>query len=206
MPQFLAISGFHNSGKTRVGEVIVKNLIEKGYKVAVVKSTKEEGLLTDKEKSDTCRYRLAGSQVVSLLQKQFFTLYYSRDLFSDDKLIEFFEKIFWEFDIILLEGFKNLKGVPKIWVIRDGDDVEIIKREYPGIELFTTPEDTEDYLSFVETKLIKKDAYVSLWVNSKKIFLKEFIQVILKNIIFGFLRGLKDIPEKITQIEVKIKK
>lgn len=206
MPQILAISGFHNSGKTKVGENIVKYLKERGYKVAVVKSTKEEGHLTDKENSDTYRYRKAGAQAVSLLQKEVFTLYYPRDFFREKNLVELFEKIFWEFDIILLEGFKNLKGVPKIWVKREGDYQEIIKKEYPGIELFIFPEDTEEYFTYVESKLMEKEAYVSLWVNSKKIFLKEFIQVILKNIIFGFLKGLKDIPKNITQLEVKIKK
>ncbi|MFN3406173.1 MAG: molybdopterin-guanine dinucleotide biosynthesis protein B [Caldimicrobium sp.] len=206
MPQILALSGFHNSGKTKVGENIVKYLKERGYKVAVVKSTKDEGPLTDKENSDTYRYRKAGAQAVSLLQKEVFTLYYPRDFFKEKNLVELFEKIFWEFDVILLEGFKNLKGVPKIWVKREGDNQEIIKKEYPGIELFIFPEDTEEYLTYVESKLMEKEAYVSLWVNSKKIFLKEFIQVILKNIIFGFLKGLKDIPKNITQLEVKIKK
>ncbi|MFN3568261.1 MAG: molybdopterin-guanine dinucleotide biosynthesis protein B, partial [Caldimicrobium sp.] len=102
MPQILALSGFHNSGKTKVGENIVKYLIERGYKVAVVKSTKEEGLLTDKENSDTYRYRKAGAQAVSLLQKEVFTLYYPRDFFKEKNLVELFEKIFWEFDVILL--------------------------------------------------------------------------------------------------------
>ncbi|MFN4197361.1 MAG: molybdopterin-guanine dinucleotide biosynthesis protein B [Caldimicrobium sp.] len=201
MPQIFAISGFHNSGKTKVGENVVKYLIERGYKVAVVKSTKEEGFLTDKENSDTYRYRQAGAQAVSLLQKDAFTLYYSKDLFNNKNVVELFEKIFYEFDVILLEGFKNLKGVTKIWVKREEDNLEIIKKKYPGIELFVFPEDIEQCLAFIESKLIKKDIDRSVCVNFKKICSKHFTQVILKNFIFLFINGYKEVLKKLHKLK-----
>ncbi|MFN3921060.1 MAG: molybdopterin-guanine dinucleotide biosynthesis protein B [Caldimicrobium sp.] len=206
MPLFIVLSGYHNSGKTTLGESIVKDLINKGYKIAVVKSTKENTLLTDKENSDTFRYRRAGAQAVSLFQKECLTLYYTLSSFDKENTLIFLEKLFWDYDLVLLEGFKTLKGIPKIWVLKPEDRIEEIKSLYEGIELFIHPNEKEKLTAYVEKKLYEKSEACSLWVNSQKIFLKHFIQEILKNVILGFLKGLKNIPEKISQIEIKIKK
>lgn len=205
MPIFIALSGFHNSGKTTLGEFIVSELVKRGYKVAVVKSTKEEALQTDKVLSDTYRYRKAGAQMVSLLQKDLITLYIS-NTWEKDNLIEYLERLFWDHHLVLLEGFKTVEGVPKIWLLRPTDEVEEILKKYKNIELLIDLSEKDKVLSYFEGKLKNSSPSISLWVNSKKIFLKPFIQVILENIILGFLKGLRDIPEKVFQIEVKIKK
>lgn len=206
MPIFIALSGYHNSGKTTLGEFLIKELVSKGYRVAVVKSTKEKALLTDKENSDTYRYKKAGAEAVSLFQEDSLTLYYNLSKYNQERILNFFERLFWDYDLVLLEGFKTLKGISKIWVLKPEDREEELKALYEGIELFISPEEKNKVIAYIENKLQNKSESCSLWVNSKKIFLKSFIQKILINIILGFLKGLKDIPEKISQIEIKIRR
>ena len=47
MPPFLAISGYHNAGKTILALSLHEILRKKGYKIAVIKSSKEKDVLTD---------------------------------------------------------------------------------------------------------------------------------------------------------------
>jgi len=53
MPPFLAISGYHNAGKTILTLSLYEILRKKGYKIAVIKSSKEKDVLTDIPKKDT---------------------------------------------------------------------------------------------------------------------------------------------------------
>ena len=47
MPPFLAISGYHNAGKIILALSLYEILRKKGYKIAVIKSSKEKDVLTD---------------------------------------------------------------------------------------------------------------------------------------------------------------
>jgi len=60
---FLAISGYHNAGKTILALSLYEILRKKGYKIAVIKSSKEKDVLTDIPKKDTWLYREAGISV-----------------------------------------------------------------------------------------------------------------------------------------------
>ncbi|MEZ0343787.1 MAG: molybdopterin-guanine dinucleotide biosynthesis protein MobB [Caldimicrobium sp.] len=206
MPLIIAICGYHNSGKTTFGTYLVKRLKNLGYKIAVVKSTKEEGELTDQPGSDTFRYRESGGDPVCLYQKNLLTLYIKE--LPDDKgsFLQFLERLFWKKDLILFEGFKGFPEIPKIWVLRDDEKEEEIKSKYSGIELFIRQGEEEKGLNFVLQRLINKEEEVFLYINGKRIFLKPFIQKILKEMLLGFVKGLKDIPESIFHLEVKIKR
>ncbi len=206
MPLIVAICGQHNSGKTTVGTFLVRELKNLGYQIAVVKSTKEEGYLTDHPGSDTFRYRESGADVVCLFQRELFTLYTSK-LPEKESLIEFLNSLFWDKDLILLEGFKGFTNISKIWVLREDEDESEIKKNYSGIELCIRKGEEKKALNFLLEKLReKKEDEVFLYINGKEVFLKPFVQRILKEILLGFLKGLKGIPEKISYLEIKIKK
>jgi molybdopterin-guanine dinucleotide biosynthesis protein B len=206
LPLILSLCGHHNSGKTTLGTFLVQELIKDGYKVGVVKSTKEEGALTDKPGTDTWRYRRAGAYKVCLFQKDLVTLYLPSFCKSQD-FLEYLRYLFYDCDLLLLEGFKYLGGISKIWVLSNGEDPEEIKKNLSMVELIVDSSEKDRTLEYVKKKLeVKSKTEVSLWVNEGEITLKPFIQDILKNLILGFLRGLKGVPEEVYQIEVKIKK
>ena len=107
----VAVVGYHNSGKTTLIERIIPLLKKRGYNVCYLKHDPKGHGVTDKEGSDT--YRI--SQYVTKL-----------GLLSPDKLtlwdkgaIDLFlvlKNYFADCDIVILEGFKSVKGIPKIAV------------------------------------------------------------------------------------------
>lgn len=207
MPLIIALCGHHNSGKTTLGTFVVKELKKLGYKVAVIKSTKEEGNLTDHPGTDTFRYRESGGDVVGLYQKNLLTLYIADFPEEKENLIEFIQQLFWDKDLILLEGFKGFSEIPKIWILKEEEKEDEIKEKYRGIELFVKRGEEKVLLDFLIKKLRgKREDEIFLYVNGRKIFLKPFIQKILKEILLGFLKGLKGIPERVSHLDVKIKK
>uniref|UniRef100_A0A832GMI7 Molybdopterin-guanine dinucleotide biosynthesis protein B n=1 Tax=Caldimicrobium thiodismutans TaxID=1653476 RepID=A0A832GMI7_9BACT len=153
MPLILSLSGYHNSGKTTLGTYLVSELVKRGFKVAVVKATKEEVLLTDKEGSDTWRYRKAGAEAVALLQSQLLTLYFSHFPQNKEDFLDFLEALFPHYHLLLLEGFKGWSNIPKIWLLKEGEDPSEIRKKFGQVELILKPEEREKALNYLLEKL-----------------------------------------------------
>ncbi|RKX55968.1 MAG: hypothetical protein DRP29_10050, partial [Thermodesulfobacteriota bacterium] len=117
MPLFLAISGYHNAGKTVLALSLYETLKKRGYKIAVIKSSKEKEVLTDIPEKDTWLYREAGISAVGFFQENLFTLYLNPKMIGISSLKDWyihFLSFFWSYDLVILEGFKNLDLVHKI--------------------------------------------------------------------------------------------
>ncbi|WP_310599810.1 molybdopterin-guanine dinucleotide biosynthesis protein B [Desulfobulbus sp.] len=115
MPPLIAFIGWHNSGKTTLARQVVSHLRARGHTVAVIKSTKESGIVFDRPGSDTSRYKEAGAEGVALVAPD--QLIVRRQPLTCD-LPELAERLFPEADIVLAEGFKHAE-VLKIEVRRD---------------------------------------------------------------------------------------
>ena len=227
MPYFLAISGYRKAGKSTLGIYLVNKLTELGYKVSVVKSCHEEEILTDIPQKDTWNYRESGASAVGLFQKNFFTLYLQPEklnLSSYKDWYSYFLSLFWGYDLVLFEGFKQFDILPKIWVVRDEkENLQEIKKEvrnllafvvknnkeiwiknYPK-EVFFNSEEKDKILNFVIELINKHKQKVLLRVNGKKIPLKDFVENMLAYPIIGCVKALKNIPPEINEIEIKIK-
>ena len=207
MPKFLALSGYHNSGKTTVGTYIVAKLSEKGYKVGVIKSTKETTEETDKPGSDTFKYRKAGARQVVLFQMDKMTLFIE-DLPKDkDKVFTLFERLFFDYDLVIFEGFKEWRDVPKIWLKRN--DEEPLPERIENIQMVAEAKDKERILSFVEDYLgVQNNGDIKIFVNDEDIPLKPHLKLLCQNILLGILASLKGVPkiEEVKTIEVLIKR
>ena len=107
----VAIVGYHNSGKTTLIEKLVPLLKEKGYRVCYLKHDPKAHGVTDKEGSDT--YRISKYvEKLALLSPQKLSLW-------DKSTVELFSvlrKYFSDCDLVILEGFKGVKEIPKISV------------------------------------------------------------------------------------------
>jgi molybdopterin-guanine dinucleotide biosynthesis protein B len=207
MPKFLALSGYHNSGKTTVGTYIVAKLSEKGYKVGVIKSTKETTEETDKPGSDTFKYRKAGAKLVALFQKDRMTLFIEDMPKGKDEVFTLFERLFFDYDLVILEGFKEWKGVPKIWLKRN--DEETLPEGIENIQMVAEAKDKERILNFVEDYLgVQNNGDIKIFVNDEDIPLKPHLKLLCQNILLGILASLKGVPkiEEIKTIEVLIKR
>jgi len=107
----VAFVGYHDSGKTTLAEKVARLLKEKGYKVCYLKHDPKGHGLTDKEGSDT--YRLFPfCYKTALLSPDRLTLWERGSLSYRDVL----ERYFKDCEVVLLEGFKGVKELPKVAV------------------------------------------------------------------------------------------
>lgn len=226
MPLLIAISGYHNAGKTTLALSLSKILQQKGYKVAVIKSSKEENIFTDIPEKDTWLYREGGIPLVGFFQKNLFTLYLNSELlnFSFKDWYNYFLSIFWNYHLVILEGFKGFDIVKKFWVVKDkNEDLKKIKGELKNLLGFVVKDQTEDWktsypeekffsfenreelVQFIEELIEKYQPRVLLRVNDERIPMKSFVEDVLIYPLLGFIKTLKGVPEEINTLEIKIK-
>jgi molybdopterin-guanine dinucleotide biosynthesis adapter protein len=145
MPPVISFIGWHNSGKTTLARQVVARLKSKGYIVAVIKSTKESGILFDSPSTDTGLYKAAGADGVALLAPDQLIVQSKPPLLDLPTLAR---RLFPEADIVIAEGFKHA-DVPKIEVRRD-DDAPLLRDLVAGVIAVATdlPMKDEDRLCF----------------------------------------------------------
>lgn len=117
-PRLVAVTGFKDSGKTRLVELLTRELIERGHQVGVIKHT-DQSHETDTPGKDTWRYRKAGAYASVFVTPVESAYFFS----SSPTLVEVIGRL-GDADLILLEGFKKLDTVPKILIARNPHDVE----------------------------------------------------------------------------------
>lgn len=127
--------------------------------MAVVKATKEVGLLTDHEGSDTWRYRESGAASVALLQQDLLTLYISHPPRDREEFLSFIGDLYSDYDLVLFEGFKSWNNLPKIWLLSEGEDPVEVRERYAPVELVIRPEEGERALKFIQLLLNMLEDY-----------------------------------------------
>ena len=116
-PPAVTFIGWHSCGKTTLAAQVVRLLKERGWRVAVVKATKDSGLYPDQPGTDTAIHRQAGADAVALLTPE--RLCITVDNQAKD-LAAIASRFFADMDIVIGEGFKEAEAVPKIEVFRSG--------------------------------------------------------------------------------------
>jgi molybdopterin-guanine dinucleotide biosynthesis protein B len=118
--KIIAISGTKNTGKTTLVSKIVKELVNRGFKVGTVKHT-HHGF--DTEGRDTWKHSEAGAEiVVGSGNETFFTLQESMDLDTILSILKFIKNP----DFVVIESFKHSKYA-KICTSDLDDDFTIAK-------------------------------------------------------------------------------
>nr|WP_321467854.1 molybdopterin-guanine dinucleotide biosynthesis protein B [uncultured Desulfobulbus sp.] len=130
MPPIISFVGWHDSGKTTLCRQVVLHLKEKGYLVAVIKSTKETGIVIDQPGTDTALYKQSGVDAIALMAPD--QLIIQRKPIQAE-LIDFAQTLFPDMDIIVAEGFKGARNVAKIEVRRD-PQAPWIHQQVSGVE------------------------------------------------------------------------
>ena len=117
MPPLITFIGWHNSGKTTLASKVVALLKTQGFRVGVIKSTKDTGIEPENSRrTDTATHWRAGADGVALVSPdQLFVRY--RHLRLD--LHTLAQTYFPGMDLVIAEGFKHAAGVAKIEVRRD---------------------------------------------------------------------------------------
>jgi len=214
MAPVVAFVGYHNSGKTTFATKVVEILVKRGYRVAVLKSTKHREVIKDREGTDTYRYKEAGAGAVGLVEPDRLTLF--MEIEEREPLYLAF-LLFGDYDLVVCEGFKGSQ-VPKFEVVRKEFRERALYRnlenligvvsDFPledrEIRRFSI-ERPEEVADFIEEEFLKEREKTALFVNGKKVPLKRFVQESLKGVIEGYIGALKGIESPIKKVEVRFK-
>ncbi|MEA3522529.1 MAG: molybdopterin-guanine dinucleotide biosynthesis protein B [Campylobacterota bacterium] len=114
----VAFTGPSNSGKTTLILKVARKLIhEHQLQVAIVKNDPKDKARFDVPGKDSYKFSDTGAEVIVTSPSR--TTYFSQKQQSLDEIIE----LFGDFDILLVEGLKNLP-LPRISIFRDTIDEE----------------------------------------------------------------------------------
>ncbi len=201
MPPVVTFIGWHDSGKTAVVCEVVRHLKIRGYKVAVLKSSKHKNICFDKPESDTSRISRAGADAVGFIAPDQLVIMGKNTGLS---LLTMSQRFFPDTDLVIGEGFKNAEDVEKIEVsggssqrLRDqvsGVIAVITSEDAPGYHVFR-PDETKEVAEFLEKRYILKGRigpYASLVINGKKVPLKTFVQDAIARTVAGLVSSLKN--------------
>jgi len=122
----VAVTGFKNSGKTRVVEALTAELTERGYKVGTIKHTADTVTL-DSPGKDTERHRKAGSRATAILQEEAAAIFLDKHLSLQEAA-----QMLGPVDFLIIEGFKTLDTHARIIVPRDNAEVDKLRN---GLEI-----------------------------------------------------------------------
>ncbi len=101
MPAHIRIVGQKNSGKTRLIEVLTKELTRLGYRVATVKHTSHDHEF-DRPNTDTWRYRKAGSESAIIISPNNWVCHSSIPDPNTQRRLE--DMLFCDKDLVFWEG------------------------------------------------------------------------------------------------------
>ncbi|RUM40472.1 MAG: molybdopterin-guanine dinucleotide biosynthesis protein B [Desulfobulbus sp.] len=214
MPPIITFIGWHDCGKTTLASSVVNHLKRKGYTVAVIKSTKDTGLVLDQEGTDTFSYRQAGADAVTLIAPDQMVMMTHN---PDKQLTTLAHRYFADVDLVIGEGFKDERKIAKIEVSRG--ETELLRDRVTGVIAIATDRDISgDYIfrldesqelaEFIEKRFLGEQSQqeeVILLINGRKVVMKDFVQQALTGTVAGFVKTLKTPRNSIKTIELRIR-
>ena len=125
MFKMVAVVGFKKSGKTIVVESLVRELVRRGHRVGTIKHIREPDFTIDQKGKDTWRHARAGASIVISVAP--------REVATIDRRVGKLEDVVRRIrgiDFLVIEGFRELKGIPKIVVVRSESDLKKLDDDF----------------------------------------------------------------------------
>ncbi|WP_028951100.1 molybdopterin-guanine dinucleotide biosynthesis protein B [Sulfurihydrogenibium subterraneum] len=127
----IAIVGAHNSGKTTFIEKVVNILSEEGFNVCYIKHDPKGKAKTDTEGKDSYKVYQAGAKQVIVASPDKVSSFVR---LQDYTLFDFIKNFTTQsVDIIIVEGFKTVKGIDKFEVIRKEENRQLMINKEDGL-------------------------------------------------------------------------
>ena len=214
MVPIVTFIGWHDSGKTTLASQVVRHLKQLGYQVAVIKSTKETGIIFDTPGTDTDTHRKAGADSVMLVAPDQMVMMTDN---SGQSLTTLAYRYFPEVDIVIGEGFKNARQIAKIEVFRNSE--QLLRDQVSGVIAVASDEKISgDYIfrlneaaeiaAFIKKRFLqdtgKECDHTTLLVNGNRVPIKDFVQNALSGTIHGLVGSLKLGSKDIKTIEIRV--
>jgi molybdopterin-guanine dinucleotide biosynthesis protein MobB len=124
--RIVAVVGLSETGKTRLVVRLIEEFRRRGLRVAAVKRC-SHGFSLDTEGKDSADFNRAGADGVALVSPEGWAAFGAAPDVSPSGLAA---RLFPRSDVVLIEGGKDVRGVPKIEVLRAGvSDVPVSRPE-----------------------------------------------------------------------------
>src|SRR5512135_2833133 len=108
--RIVSVVGFSESGKTRLIVRLIGELGRRGLRVAAVKRC-SHGFALDTEGKDTADFSRAGARGVAMVAPEGWAAFGEAPGLDAARLAR---RVFPEADVVLIEGGKDVPGMPKI--------------------------------------------------------------------------------------------
>jgi molybdopterin-guanine dinucleotide biosynthesis protein B len=198
MPPVISVVGRAKSGKTTLLEKIIAGLNSRGYSVATIKHTTHT-VEIDQPGKDTWRHLNAGSKSTTIVAANNVVIIKPvKDNTTPDDIIRLYGE---EFDIVLIEGFKQ-SNYPKIEVHRRA--IGSVLSNIGKVVAYATDEPLETSLKqfalqdctgivdFIENNYLQTDFdYTSIYINNEPVTLSKISDTTLKSLLTTFINSIK---------------
>lgn len=144
----VAVTGYKNSGKTRVVETLTRELTKRGYKVGTIKHT-ADNINLDTPGKDTQRHRAAGSKATAILQENTTAVFLDRHL-----TLQQAAEHLGPLDFLVIEGFKTLDTHTRILVPRENRELDSLMN---GLEIAVVKVPESKYDAETELPVLSLD-------------------------------------------------
>jgi len=212
MSPIVSIVGKSSSGKTTFLEKLIRELSNRGYKVATIKHS-HHSLHFDQPNKDSWRHAQAGAaatMVSSTMELQIIKPA-ARELTIDEAVRQLGD----DYDLILTEGFSRgnapkievhrkdsgplLESAANLFAIATDEPLETEMRQFPL-------EDIKGVADLIEEKFIRPNfERVSLYINGQPIPLTALPHQIISPILSTLSGSLKDVQE-VAELELRYHK
>ncbi len=209
----VSIVGKSGAGKTTLIEKLIAEFKKRGYRVAVVKHSRQK-IEMDKQGKDSWKFAQAGSDAVVVSSPD--KLVFTKNVDGDPSIEEILRIIGSDFDLALIEGFRKGKA-PKIEVHRKelGGDLLCSPEELSAIVTdgslnADVPQlslnDTQAITDFIEKNfLFHGEEDTLLFVNGKSVVINPFVKEIIARTALAVISTLKGIGE-IWDFDISVRK
>ncbi len=123
--RIILITGHKKSGKTKVIEGLIKELINRSYRVGTVKHVPKQGFTLDQSGTDTWRHAQAGSKTIVCVSPEEVATLEKRKPDLGGILLSL-----RDLDFVILEGFGSVKNLVKITVARNENEASELDDDF----------------------------------------------------------------------------
>lgn len=208
-----AIVGFSETGKTRLVARLIMELRRRGVRVAAVKRC-AHGFSLDTEGKDSSDFTSAGAEGVALVSPEGWAAFGGASGADAPSLAA---RLFPESGVVLIEGGKDVRGVPKIEVLRAGvseipvsppDELVALVSDLaeggPAAVPVFGPDDTAGIADFILTLEEARMADITLEVDGREVNLNAFVRTIFERTILALITSLSGVDPDPRRISIVI--
>ena len=124
-PRIVGVVGFKKSGKTKVVEALVRELVQRGHRVVTLKHVPNPNFEIDSKGKDSWKHAAAGARSVWILSPRE-TVWIRKEPVAPRDILREIRGA----DYIILEGFREITTVPRICVPRNPSELPELVNEF----------------------------------------------------------------------------